>query len=88
MLNESLKALCMDPPIIQAIATEVAKHLPTFFWTMLAIQVVVMLLAAGVGAYVGEYLKMRGKHLATRADLEEMPRSPLQLARGELGDKC
>jgi hypothetical protein len=64
----------MDHQMIQAIATEVAKHLPTYSWTMLAIQVVVMLLAAGVGAFFGEYLKTRGKHLATRADFADLQR--------------
>ena len=47
----------MDPQTIQAIATEVAKHLPTYSWTTLATQVAVMLVAAGVGAYAGEYLR-------------------------------
>ena len=33
---------------------------------------VVTLIAAAVGAFIGEYLRTRGKNLATRADFESL----------------
>ena len=62
----------MDDATIQQIAAEVARHLPSYPWTLLAVQVVLTLAALGIGAFVGEYLKTRGKNLATKADFDRL----------------
>jgi hypothetical protein len=62
----------MDEVTIQKIAAEVARHLPSYPWTLLAVQVVLTLTALGIGVFVGEYLKTRGKNLATKADFESL----------------
>ena len=64
----------MDPEITQAIATEVAKHLPTYSWTMLVIQVVLTGAAAAAAVYWGAYFKKTGEHLATKDYFEEILR--------------
>src|ERR1700730_4499252 len=62
----------MDQDTIQKIAQEVVQHLPNYSWQLLAVQVVLTLLAAGGGAFLGEYLKTRGKNLATKADFDSL----------------
>jgi len=62
----------MDQETIQKIAAEVALHLPSYPWALLLLQVVLTLAAAGLGAFLGEYLKTRGKNLATKADFESL----------------
>jgi len=64
----------MDRETIQAIATEVAKQLPSYTWTALVIQVVLTCVAAAAAAYLGAYLKKRGEHLATKDDFKEILR--------------
>jgi hypothetical protein len=61
----------MDPDTIQKIAAAVVQHLPSWA-TLLAVQVIVTLLAAALGAFFGEYFRTRGKNLATKADFEEL----------------
>jgi hypothetical protein len=62
----------MDEVTIQKIAAEVARHLPSYAWVLLLVQVVILAAAAAVGAFFGEYLKTRGKNLATKADFESL----------------
>jgi hypothetical protein len=62
----------MDEVTIQKIAAEVARHLPSYAWVFLLVQVLLMLAAAGIGAYSGAYLKERGKNLATKHDFDEL----------------
>jgi hypothetical protein len=62
----------MDQATIQQIAAEVVRHLPSYTWTLLLVQVLLILIAAAAGAFFGEYLKTRGKNLATKADLESI----------------
>ena len=64
----------MDHGTIEAIATEVAKQLPQYSWTTLAIQVALTGAVAAVAAYWGAYLKKGGEHLATKAHFEEILR--------------
>jgi hypothetical protein len=64
----------MDRETIQAIATEVAKQLPSYSWTTLVIQVVLTCVAAAAAAYLGAYFKKRGEHLATKDDFKEILR--------------
>ena len=59
----------MDSDPILKIVVEVAKQLSAAPWKLIAIQGVIMLLAAAVGAFLGEHLRMRGKSLATKADV-------------------
>ena len=59
----------MDEVTIEKIAAEVARHLPSYAWVLLLVQVVVLAAAAAVGAFFGEYLKTRGKNLATTATM-------------------
>src|SRR5262249_17746595 len=51
---------------------EVARHLPSYAWVLLLVQVVILAAAAAVGAFFGEYLKTRGKNLATKADFDSL----------------
>jgi hypothetical protein len=62
----------MDADTIQKIAAEVAKNLPQHVWYLLAVQAVLVCLSAGIGAYFSEYLKTKGKNLATRHDFETL----------------
>jgi hypothetical protein len=62
----------MDEVTIQKIAAEIARHLPSYAWLLLLVQVVIMAAAAAVGAFCGEYLKTRGKNLATKADFDSL----------------
>jgi hypothetical protein len=64
----------MDRETIHAIATEVAKQLPSYLWTTLVIQGVLTCVAAAVAAYFGAYLKKRGEHLATKDDFKDILR--------------
>jgi hypothetical protein len=60
----------MDQDTIQKIAQEVVKHLPSYSWQLLVVQAVLTLLAFGGGALFGEYLKTKGKNLASKADFD------------------
>jgi len=62
----------MDQETIQKIATEIVKHLPDYPWALLAVQTLLMLVAAALGPFLVEYFKTRGKHLATKADFDEV----------------
>jgi len=62
----------MDEATIQKIAAEVARYLPSYAWVLLLVQVVILAAAAAVGAFFGEYLKTRGKNLATKADFDSL----------------
>jgi hypothetical protein len=79
----------MDQETIQKIAAEVVKHLPNYPLALLAVQTVLMLIAAALGAFLSEYLKTRGKHLATKADfdtLESQLRANTELVEGVKAD--
>jgi len=83
----------MDEATIQKIAAEVARHLPSHAWVLLLVQIVLLAAAAAVGAFFGEYLKTRGKNLATKADfdsLQDQLRANTQLVetiKSEVGQK-
>jgi hypothetical protein len=62
----------MDQPTIQAIAAEIARHLPSHLWVLLLIQAVITVVAAAVGAFLSEYFKTRGRNLATKTDFENL----------------
>jgi hypothetical protein len=62
----------MDSVTIQKIAEEIAARFPSYPWGFLAVQIVLTLLAAAIGAFLGEYFRERGKHLATRADFNSL----------------
>src|SRR5215510_4710397 len=64
----------MDSDPILNIAVAVAKQLSAAPWRLIVIQAVIMLLAAAVGAFLGEHLRMRGKNLATKADVASVLR--------------
>jgi hypothetical protein len=64
----------MDRETIQAIATEVAKQLPSYSWVTLLLQVALTAVVAAVAAFFGAYFKRRGEHLATKADFQEILR--------------
>jgi hypothetical protein len=65
----------MDQETIQKIAAEIVRHLPSYpTWTLLVAQTVLMLIAAAAGTFTVEYLKTRGRNLATKADFEEVKR--------------
>jgi hypothetical protein len=62
----------MDPETIRKIAAELATQLPSNAWWLLAVQTMLFVGAAALGSFIGEYLKERGKHLATKADFESL----------------
>jgi hypothetical protein len=62
----------MDQETIQKLAAEIVRHLPSYSWGLLAIQLGLTLLAAGAGAFFAEYFKTRGKSFATKADFESL----------------
>jgi hypothetical protein len=62
----------MDEATIQKIAVEVARLLPSTPWMLLLVQVLLTVLAAAAGAFFGEYLRTRGKNLATKADFDSL----------------
>jgi hypothetical protein len=62
----------MDQETIQKIAAEIVKYLPSYPLMLLAVQTVLMLVAAALGTFFVEYFKTRGKHLATKADFDEV----------------
>jgi hypothetical protein len=70
----------MDADTIQKVATELAKHLPGDWWAhnwwvvliFQAVLAVLTLAAAAGGAFYGEYLRTRGKNLATKADFDTL----------------
>jgi hypothetical protein len=62
----------VDQETIQKIAQEVVRHLPNYAWVLLAAQLVLTVMAAAFGAFFGEYLRERGKNLATKADFDSL----------------
>ncbi len=62
----------MEPEIIKKIAEQIVQYLPTYSWTFLAVQVLLISAAAAIGAFFGEYFKTRGQHLATKADFDSL----------------
>jgi hypothetical protein len=63
----------MDQETIQKIAAEIVRHLPSYpLWVLLAVQTVLMLIAAGAATFAVEYLKTGGRNLATKADFEDV----------------
>jgi hypothetical protein len=63
----------MDPDSIQKIAAEVVKSLPgSYSWTALIVQFSLTLIAVAIGVFLGEYLKTRGRNLATKADFKSL----------------
>jgi hypothetical protein len=61
----------MDAETIRRIAAEIAHNM-SYPWSFLAVQAVLMVLAAAAGTYFGSYLKERGKNLATAADFGQL----------------
>jgi len=59
----------VDQETIRKIAEEIARH-SSFPWVFLVAQVLLVVVAAGLGAFFGEYLRTRGKNFATRADFK------------------
>lgn len=64
----------MNQEIIQKIAAEIARQLPSHAWVLLLLQTILLLTAAALGAFLSEYLKTRGRNLATKSDFESLHR--------------
>jgi len=62
----------MEAETIQKIAAELARHMSYRDWWQWPIQFLVVAVSAGIGAYFSEYLKTKGKNLATREDFENL----------------
>jgi hypothetical protein len=62
----------MDQEPIHSIVAEIARYLPDYSWPLLALQALLTLIAAGMGAFFAEYLRTRGRNLATKADFENL----------------
>src|SRR6516164_1725436 len=62
----------MDAETIQKIAAELAKHMAYRDWWQWLVQILLVAVSAGMGAYLSEYLKTKGKNLATREDFENL----------------
>jgi hypothetical protein len=57
---------------IQEIAAEVAKHFSGYAWAGLVLQLLLMAVAAALGALLGAYLKKTGEHFFTKAHFDEL----------------
>jgi hypothetical protein len=62
----------MDKETIQQIAAEVIARLPLGDRYFLAINVIVMALAAGFAAWFGSFLKTKGQNFATKRDFDDL----------------
>jgi hypothetical protein len=64
----------MDKETIGQIAAEVIARLPfgDRYWLFLAINVIIMALAAGFAAWFGSFLKTKGQNFATKRDFDEL----------------
>jgi hypothetical protein len=62
----------MDADTVSKIANAIAWHFQTTAVTLIVIQVVLVVIAAAAGAYWGEYLKAKGKNLATKHDFDDL----------------
>ena len=54
----------MDAETIQKIAAELAKHMAYRDWWQWLVQILLVAVSAGIGAYLSEYLKTKEKNLA------------------------
>jgi hypothetical protein len=62
----------MDKELVKQIAEAVGLQLSTHSTMIIIVQAVVVIVAAAVGAFFGEFLRTKGKHLATKADFESL----------------
>jgi hypothetical protein len=62
----------MDNVTIQKLAAEIGLDLPNYVWGLIAVQSVLTVIAAAIGAFCGEHLRTRGKDLATKADFDSV----------------
>jgi hypothetical protein len=62
----------MDDATIQKIASEVAAHLPTYWWVPLLIQSSLTAVVAAIAVFGSEYFRTRGRHLATKGDFKSL----------------
>lgn len=58
----------MDPELVKLIERTVHEGITSATWTILLVAVV----SAGVGAFLGSYLKTKAEHLATKEDFDEL----------------
>jgi NADH dehydrogenase/NADH:ubiquinone oxidoreductase subunit G len=61
----------VDQETIRKIAQELNHYLP-YYSSLIWVQALVALVAAGIGAIAGSYLNERGKNLATKHDFEQL----------------
>ena len=62
----------MDEATIKQIASAIAGQLPAPSIGLIVVQLVLIAIAAAVGAFFGEYFKTNGKNLATKQDFEDL----------------
>lgn len=60
----------MDPELVKLIHTTIKEGITSFSWTVMALG----LLSAGIGAFLGSYLKKRGELRATTDNFNELLR--------------
>lgn len=70
--SDNVSRFLMDHALIVSIAEELAKRLPSFSANAIILQCLVVVIAAAVGAFAGEYLRARAKNLATKADFNDL----------------
>lgn len=58
----------MDPTTIKELAAQISLHLQTPAWVFLLITLLIGML----GSFIGEYVRKRGEHLATKADFQSL----------------
>src|SRR5262245_52346586 len=73
----------MDPNTIQQIATEVVHRLPygDHPWLFLLITAALTALSAGIVAWVGAYLKIKGENLATKQNFDDLLKQQEETAK-------
>lgn len=62
----------MDKEVIKQIAEAVAAQLSTHSTMVFIVQAILLIAAGAAGAFFGEFLRSKGKHLATKADFESL----------------
>ncbi len=64
----------MDADTLKALAGVIAKNVYHEMWPVIVWQLLLVVAAGAIGAFGGEYLKARGKNLATKKDFDELKR--------------
>lgn len=71
----------MSPQELEALIRQILAEGVPLNWDVYLLSFLLMLLAAGIGAYIGAYLKEKGKNWATKEDLDSLVAKEEQTAK-------